>query len=122
MLVQEQRLLEVKTPLGANTLVIHRLSASEYVSHPFEFELDLLAEEKIQVDQKALVGQAVVVAMNHEDSQRYFHGIVSKVTSGSQDEHFRHYHLEVVPWLWLLTLKTSSRIFQDKTVPQIIEA
>lgn len=122
MLQQDQRLLEVNTPLGANTLVIHQLTGSEFISKPFRFNLDLLAQESTQVDQKSLLGKAVLVTMRHEDAKRYFHGIVSKITSGSQDEHFRHYHVEVAPWLWLLTLKTSSRIFQDKTVIQIIEA
>jgi len=122
MLTQDQRLLDVSTPLGANTLVIQNLSGSECMSGLFRLNLDLLAEQNTHVDQKALLGKAILVTMRNDDAQRYFHGIVSQIAGGYQDGHFRHYHLQVVPWLWLLTLKTTSRIFQDKTVVQIIEA
>ena len=30
--------------------------------------------------------------------------------------------MEVVPWLWFLTRIADCRIFQDKTIPQIVEA
>jgi type VI secretion system secreted protein VgrG len=32
------------------------------------------------------------------------------------------YYADLRPWLWLLTLTSDSRIFQNKTVPEIIEA
>lgn len=122
MLSQDQRLLKVKTPMETNTLVIRGLSGSEFISSPFRFSLDLLAEEGTKVDLKALLGKAVSVSMMDGEATRYFHGIVSTAASGSRDERFRHCHAEVVPWLWLLTLKTSNRIFQDKTVVQILHA
>jgi type VI secretion system secreted protein VgrG len=122
MFLQDQRLLEVKTSLGANALMIQHFSGSELLSGIFRFNLELLAEESVTIDQRALLHQSVLVTMRNEGSKRYFHGIVSKINSGSHDERFRYYHLEVVPWFWLLTHKTHSRIFQDKTVIQIIES
>ena len=35
---------------------------------------------------------------------------------------YARYRATIVPWLWLLTRTTDCRIFQDKTVPDIIEA
>jgi type VI secretion system secreted protein VgrG len=37
------------------------------------------------------------------------------------DQRFTHYTIQIVPWLWTLTRTTDCRIFQNKTVPDIIE-
>ena len=34
---------------------------------------------------------------------------------------FRHYRAEIVPWLWYLGHSTDCRIFQNLSVPEIIE-
>ena len=38
-----------------------------------------------------------------------------------QDQRFRYYQAQIVPWLWLLTLTTNCRIFQGLNVPDIID-
>ena len=48
--------------------------------------------------------------------------MVSRFSEAGQDERFAYYRMEVVPWLWLLTLTTDCKVFQGKTVPDIIEA
>jgi type VI secretion system secreted protein VgrG len=122
---QDLRLLEVKTPLGANAVVINGLSGSEAISGLFHFTLDLLAEREAKIKPKDLLGKAISVSMLDDDNgehKRYFHGIASHFSQGPRDERFQHYSVEVVPWLWLLTLKSDSRIFQDKTVVEIIKS
>jgi len=124
-IMQELRLLELKTPLGANTVVINGLTGGEAISDCFHFTLDLLADRDTKINPKDLLGKTVSVSMldadNGED-KRYFHGFVNHLSQGPRDERFQHYSAEVVPWLWFLTLKTDSRIFQDKTVVEIIKA
>jgi len=124
-IMQELRLLELKTPLAANTLVINGLAGAEVISDCFHFTLDLLAERDAKIKPKDLLGKAVSVSMLDSDNgeeKRYFHGIVNHFSQGSRDERFQHYSVEVVPWLWFLKLKTDSKIFQDKTVVEIIKA
>src|SRR3546814_16237448 len=41
--------------------------------------------------------------------------------SGSEAE-MTSYRCEVVPWLWFLTLHKDTRVFQEQSVPEIIEA
>src|SRR5262249_40262593 len=53
--------------------------------------------------------------------QRYFNGICSRFTQGASDATFTSYRMEVVPRFWLLTKRAQSRIFQHKTVPEILE-
>jgi type VI secretion system secreted protein VgrG len=47
---------------------------------------------------------------------------VRSLSSASVDVRgFREYRAEIVPWLWFLSCTTDSRIFQNQTVPKIIE-
>jgi type VI secretion system secreted protein VgrG len=45
----------------------------------------------------------------------------SRISQGEQDERLFRYRAEVVPWLWLLTQSADCKVFQDKTIPEIIE-
>lgn len=119
---QDQRLLEVRTPLATDTLVINGFSGSEAVSGLFRFKLDLLANASAKVQMKDLLGKAISVNMMVGGGKRPFHGIVGRISSGPREQRFLHYQAEIVPWLWLLTLKSESRIFQDKTVVEIVKA
>src|SRR5262249_47036455 len=53
--------------------------------------------------------------------QRYFNGICSRVSQGARDPIFTAYRMEMVPETWLLTRTAQSRIFQHKTVPDILK-
>src|SRR5438309_5662709 len=120
---QDLRLLELKTPLGKNAVVINGLSGAEAISRPFQLKLELLADATTGPPKiKDLLGKAVSVNMLHDQGKRHFHGIVSRISSLPRDGRFYHYRAEVVPWLWLLTLKSESRIFQDKSIVDIIKA
>jgi type VI secretion system secreted protein VgrG len=61
------------------------------------------------------------VTSHDADKERYFHAIVRRFAQGPEDNRVRSYQLEAVPWLWMLTQTSDCRIFQDKTVPEIIK-
>ena len=120
---QESRLLELTTPLGPDALVINGFSGSEALSGLFRFRLNLLAPAKNSITAKQLLKQPVAVSILSGDSKvRYFHGIVSRLSAGDREERFQHFQLEVVPWLWLLSQRSDCRIFQNKSVPDILKA
>ncbi len=122
-LKQDARLLELTTPLGPDALVINGLSGSESLSGLFRFRLDLLAPAKNSITAKQLLKQPVAVSILSEgDRIRYFHGIVSRLSAGGREERFQHFQAEVVPWLWLLSQRSDCRIFQNKSVPEILKA
>ena len=53
---------------------------------------------------------------------RYIHGLVRKITQGPMSQYgVYEYNVEVVPWLWFLTLNYECRIFQNKNAKEIIE-
>ncbi|MGD0509653.1 MAG: type VI secretion system tip protein TssI/VgrG, partial [Terriglobales bacterium] len=120
---QESRLLELTTPLGPDALVINGFSGSEALSGLFRFRLDLPAPVKNSITAKQLLQQPVSVSILFEGNKvRYFHGIVSRLSAGGREERFQHFQAEVVPWLWLLSQRSDCRIFQNKSVPEILKA
>jgi type VI secretion system secreted protein VgrG len=117
---QENRLIQIETPLGKDVLLLKQFSGREFISHPFTFHLDLISEnESISFSQ--IVGQRVSISIHQiDDSERYINGFVSRFSQIGADTRFAHYHAEVVPWIWFLTRSAACRIFQNMTVPDII--
>jgi len=121
---QDKRLMSLKTPAGDDVLCIDRATITERLSKPFVMQFDMIAEaskaESVKYDQ--LLGNNVTLTVNMpEGKKRFFGGIASRLSTTGQDSRFVYYRMEVVPWLWLLTLSTDCKVFQDKTVPEIIE-
>jgi type VI secretion system secreted protein VgrG len=118
---QIHRPMAITTPLGKDILVLTRLRGQEAISQLFNFELDLLAEEKSEIHFDQIIGKNVTVEMRlANEEKRYFNGMVRRFSQGARDETFVHFRAELVPQLWLLTKKVRSRIFQHLSVPQIL--
>ena len=118
---QENRLIAIDTPLGDDVLLLQSFTGNEGISRLFRFHLDLLSENNaISFDD--IVGQNVTISVTLADqSLRYFNGFVSRFAQSGSDARFTHYQMEVVPWLWFLTRNADCRIFQNMTIPDIIE-
>lgn len=55
-----------------------------------------------------------------ESGDRYFHGIIRKFKHSGTSGRLQLYKAQIVPSLWLLSLKENCRIFQDKKLQDII--
>jgi type VI secretion system secreted protein VgrG len=109
--------LQLTTPLGPDALWLEELQGSEYLSEPFLFELSMLADQDT-VDASAVVGKsAYVTLIDGDGNKRYIHGLVTRFTQSE-----RRCTAELRPWLWMLSLTSDCRIFQNKTVPDILTA
>jgi len=119
---QQNRLIAIETPLGADALLLQGFTGHEAISQIFKFDLDLLSENHT-IAFKDIVGKNVTIRVTlAHDSERYFNGFVSRFAQSGSDARFTHYQMEVVPWLWFLTRIADCRIFQEKTIPDIIKA
>src|SRR6185437_11424819 len=120
----KDRLLDFTSPVGTDVLLVERFNGVEGVSELFRYEIDLLAETGTVVDPKKIVGEKVCLGIVADDrrTKRYFNGIVCSFEMSGSDEELESYRALVVPKLWLLTLNTNTRVFQDKTVLDIIKA
>jgi type VI secretion system secreted protein VgrG len=116
-----RRTMEIVTPLGDDVLLFHRMSASEELSRLSEFEIDLLSE-KGDIAPNKILGKNVTVKLElHDDSVRHFNGYVTRFQQIGIHGRYHAYHATVRPWLWFLTRTADCRIFQEKTVPEIIK-
>jgi type VI secretion system secreted protein VgrG len=114
-------LFKITTPLGADKLLLKGFRGSEGMSRLFRFELDLLSEDN-GIDYTQIIGKSVTIGLKRADgSERYFNGIISRFGQGGSENVFTSYRAEMVPWLWLLTRTADCRIFQNKTIPDIIK-
>src|SRR5262249_1027633 len=94
----------------------------ETVSRLFNFDLDLIAEKGKEIAFDRLLGQKISIRLNlAAGEERFFSGICNRFSQGEQDDIFAYYRLEMVPELWKLTKKAQSRIFQQKSVPDILK-
>ncbi|MCO5337174.1 MULTISPECIES: type VI secretion system tip protein VgrG [Delftia] len=114
------RRVTINTPL-ADQLQLRRLQGREEISHLFALEIDLLSEDD-SIDPKALLGKGATVVVETQDGgKRYIDGLVTAFGMRGQDEHRNFlYRARLSPWLWLATRRSDFRIFQNKTVPDII--
>src|SRR5262245_61754434 len=119
-LTQENRQIAVATPLGPDVFLLTGFAGREEASRLFEFQLDLLSEDHT-IKPADIVGKNLTFTIRLADqSPRYFNGFVSRFAAGGAESGLRRYRAVVVPWLWFLTRTADCRIFQDKTVPEII--
>ncbi len=124
-LSQANRYLKVSTALKEDTFILRSFDGTEQVSRPYKFELELYSSE-LWVDPVKMVGKPSGFSVKGpDDALRFFHGVVRNFSAGpviwSEEYPLRRYRAEVVPWLTLLKLQRNSRVFQEKTPPDIVE-
>jgi type VI secretion system secreted protein VgrG len=124
---QDKRQISLETSLGKDALLLIAMYGTETLGRLYQYELELMSEGKA-VDHSKLLGKNVTVNLAQPGGkQRHFNGIVSKFSLTAVDENQQRnkiysYRATVVPQIWLLTRIASCRIFQEKTVPQIVES
>lgn len=124
---QANRPISVDTPLGTDVLLLEKIQGIEAISELFEYQLDLLAENPIDFDQ--LLGLPATVTLNlPNNSGRQIAGIFTEVRKGASVAGVKggtvlyRYRAVLSPTAWLLTRRVQSRIFQERSVPDILFA
>jgi type VI secretion system secreted protein VgrG len=117
---QANRRLRISTPLDPDALLITSLTGTESISTLFQFRAELLGRDE-RLDFDAIVGKSVTVAIAAAGGDRYVNGIVSRFAQSGTVGRHASYTAHIVAWPWFLTRTTDCRIFQKKTVPEIVE-
>lgn len=89
------------------------------VSATYACEIELACENR-NLDLTALLGKSAVLTLFDARQPHYLHGEVDKVRQGETGNRFTLYHLTLVPRLQVLQYRSNKRIFQNKTVPEIL--
>ncbi len=118
---QTGQFLKIDTSLGKDVLLLRGFIGQEGISQIARFELDLFTEGP-PIDFNAVVGQNVTIRVGlNDDKERVFNGFISRFAQTDRKTGIIHYRAEMVSWLWFLTRTSDCRIFQEKTIPDIIE-
>lgn len=125
---QQHRMMRVSTPLGSDELLITAFSGREEISRLFQFELTLISSNH-RIAFEEIIGRSVTLTLVLADGEeRHFNGLVaafsqknSNILTEIRGEVFAEYTATIVPWFWLLTKTADLRIFQEKSVVEIIE-
>ena len=121
MTTQEKRQIAVTTPLGQDTLLFRRLAGRSQFSHLFSYDLELLSTDA-NIEISDLLGKPLGLRINIEgQTPRHLHGHVSRFVYGGMRDDFHIYHAQLRPWLWFLTRTANCRIFQNQSIPGIVE-
>lgn len=113
----------VTSPLGPGKLLFRNLRGREELGRLFEYRLEVMSDSNA-LALEDLVGQNVTVAAEFPDGrQRHFNGeaIEFRQVTRVVDKYFV-YEVVLRPALWYLTCTSDCRIFQNKSVPDIIKA
>jgi type VI secretion system secreted protein VgrG len=103
-------------------LAVTDFRGSEAISQLFSFELGLTALGRTQLPFEKVLGQQVTVVLERENNKkRFFRGVCNTLSEGPRDRSGTLYRATIVPLFWLLTRSVQSRIFDHKTVPEILE-
>jgi type VI secretion system secreted protein VgrG len=107
--------------LAADQLLIRSATVTEQLGQPFEIDLELLSpDENIDFDQ--LLGKEITLGVGLDSgSSRYFHAFIAEFGQVGRLGEYATYRARAVPWLWFLTRTANCRIFQSKSVPEIIK-
>ncbi len=116
----EGRRVAMKTPLPEGKLLFRSLTGSEALGELFRYEIEVHSpDEKIAFED--LLGQMVSVEFVLADgSKRPLGGHVTEVHFAGRTEGYAVYRLRLHPWLWFLSRTNDCRVFQKKSVPDIV--
>jgi len=123
---QGARLLKLRfaerSGISEEVLLPHRIRGEERLSQTYRYELECLSPDAY-LELKSLLGQPVEIALLLSDGgTRLLTGLVTAAEQNGADGGFAKYTLTIEPALATLSHRRNSRVFQDKSVPEIVSA
>jgi type VI secretion system secreted protein VgrG len=117
------RVVKAHTPLGEDQLLFRSMHGTEGLSQLFEFEVELLSPS-VSIDMKSVLGKPLTLEIMTAGAPRFLNGQIVRFTMiGKEGGTSRYvvYRATVRPWLWYLTRTADCKIFQNKSVVDILE-
>ncbi|WP_410013170.1 type VI secretion system Vgr family protein [Sodalis sp. C49] len=118
--------INVHTPLSGNAeseLIFKRLTGRESFSALYRFNAEFLSTHN-DLDMNALLGKDITIEIKLINGERRFlHGHITRIDFNGYDllhEKYKLYTFTLHPALWYLTQNRDCRVWQEKTLPDII--
>jgi type VI secretion system secreted protein VgrG len=99
---QNERLLKLDTPIGANALLVQRVVGNSRVGRDYAFTVDVASTDE-NIELKRLIAQPVTLWMQQTDkSYRPVHGFVHTARRLGSDGGLTSYQVAFACWLHFL--------------------
>ncbi|MHB1024433.1 MAG: type VI secretion system Vgr family protein [Desulfobacteria bacterium] len=100
-------------------LLVMRFDLTEGVSVPYELSVELACDGEVKMDDA--LGKEGFLTLTGDGGDRIVHGVVDRFEHTGNRGRFGLYNARVVPYLRWLSLERDCRIFQNKSVPDIVK-
>ena len=119
---QQYRAIGVSCPLGDDVFLFEQMTGTETLGRLFEYHLEVLSTDP-NIDFDKILGENITLRLEliEEGSTRYLNGYACQFEQTEATGIYARYRLTLRPWLWFLTRTADCRIFQNQTVPEIVE-
>jgi type VI secretion system secreted protein VgrG len=117
--VSQDRDITVTIPAIDDEIFFARMEGSDEISTPFAYRL-LISCKDMNLDPLKVLGTKALITVKG-DEPRHFHGHVADFSLEEIRDDLAFFRMTLRPWLWFLSLDFDNRIFQEKSVPDIIE-
>ncbi len=114
-----EREIHLKIGAFAPEIWFAEMEGFDEIGHPFQYDL-LFSSKDLELQAADVLGQPVLIEVTGETA-RFFHGLGVSFGLHEIRDDYAYYRLTIAPWLWFLSTRTDNRIFQNLTVPQILE-
>lgn len=106
-------------------ILFRAMQGHEQLSQLFEFQVDVLYDG-MGLDLRSLLGKSLTLEIDTDElgGTRYLNGQITRFMLAGKETSTQRYYLyraTVRPWLWSASRREDFRIFQEKSVPDIVE-
>ncbi|KPZ07659.1 putative type VI secretion system effector, VgrG family [Pseudomonas tremae] len=118
---QNRRLIKLTTVArNEQELLLEKFTGTEGLSELFSFELSMISRDA-GLQLKSQIGQPAQLAIELATGEaRYINGYISTFSLQGSDGGLARYSATLSPWLWMLSRRIDSRIFQEQTIEEVI--
>ncbi|CAN7683419.1 type VI secretion system tip protein TssI/VgrG [Mesorhizobium sp. LjRoot246] len=114
-----ERATVVRTPVGSELLTFTHLVGRDEISRCFAYTVGFVSTDS-DIDPLKMLGGPLSIE-GESDPKRWFSGIVSEFRLTRLEDRLAYYEAVIRPWLWFLGNTTDCRIFQNKSVVDIVK-
>ncbi|BBA40497.1 type VI secretion system tip protein VgrG [Burkholderia contaminans] len=119
-LLQQDRLLKLDTPLGANALAVQRAVGRSRIGRDYSFTLDVVSNND-SLELKKLIAQPATLWIQLENNAyRPVSGYLYTARRLGANGGLTTYQLELRAWMHVLRFRRDEKIWIDKNVEEII--
>jgi type VI secretion system secreted protein VgrG len=117
--------MSITTTAGAGKLLVLRMEGREELGRLPEWRVDLVGNvtalgTREPIVMHSLLGTRANVALTLHGTTRDFNGFITRMQRGERHGRFETFSIIMRPWLWFATRTKNSKVFQNKSVKDIV--